>query len=114
VIALSPDTPEKLQESLKAKGLGYALYSDSSLDVARRFGIVFQLDDALVKKYEGYGVNLEEASGMAHHQLPVPSVFLVDSKGEILWVYSNPDYQVRPDNAQLLEAAKRFASRTTP
>jgi peroxiredoxin len=114
VIAVSPDRPEKLQESLEVKGLGYALYSDSSLEVARRFGIVFQLDEALVKEYEGYGIDLEVASGKAHHQLPVPSVFLVDPKGEILWVYSNPDYQVRPDNEKLLEAAKRFASRTTP
>jgi peroxiredoxin len=40
----------------------------------------------------------------------VPSVFLVDAGGKIRWVYSNPDYQVRPDNAALLEAARRAAA----
>ena len=57
-----------------------------------------------------YGVDLEKASGQSHHQLPVPSVFLVDAAGTILWVYSNPDYEVRPDNASLLEAAGKASS----
>jgi len=111
VIALSPDQPDKLEQSLEVKGLGYALYSDSNLDVARRFGIVYQLDDAQVAQYTKYGIDLEEASGKAHQQLPVPSVFLIDPDGKILWVYSNPDYKIRPDNAKLMEAAKRFSSR---
>ena len=81
MIALSPDRPEKLEQSLEVKGLGYALYSDSTLDVARRFGIVYQLDDAQVAEYAKYGIDLEDASGKPHHQLPVPSVFLIDPDG---------------------------------
>lgn len=113
VIALSPDRPEKLKRSLEAKGLGYALYSDSELEAARKFGIVYQVDEAHVAKFIGYGIDLEDASGKTHHQLPVPSVFLVNPKREILWVYSNPDYKVRPDNAELLKAAKRFSELTS-
>ena len=110
VIALSPDRPARLSKSLEAQDLGYTLYSDSSLTAARAFGIVFQLDDAEVARYEGYGIDLEAASGHSHHQLPVPSVFLVEAGGTIRWVYSNPDYRVRPDNARLLEAARRLTS----
>ena len=111
MIALSPDRPEKLEQSLEVKGLGYALYSDSNLDVARRFGIVYQLDDAEVARYARHGIDLEAASGHGHHQLPVPSVFLVEAGGSIRWVYSNPDYKVRPDNASLLEAAREAGGR---
>jgi peroxiredoxin len=111
VIALSADRPEKMIKSLEVKGLGYALYSDSGLDAARAFGIAFQLDEASVKAYRGYGIDLEDASGRDHHQLPVPSVFLVEAGGTIRWVYSNPDYQVRPENAALLEAARSLAER---
>jgi peroxiredoxin len=109
VIAISPDRPDELQKSLDAKGLGYALYSDSSLAAARAFGIAFQLDDEQVAEYASYGIDLEAASGRAHHQLPVPSVFLVEAGGTIRWVYSNPDYRVRPDNETLLKAARSFA-----
>ena len=106
MIAVSPDRPVELAKSLEAKGLDYELYSDSSLDTARAFGIVYQVDDATVARYRGYGIDLEAASGKSHHQLPVPSVFLVEAGGTIRWVYSNPDYKVRPDNAALLDAAR--------
>jgi len=110
VIAISADRPARLKKTLEEKDLGYTLYSDSSLTAARAFGVVFQLDEAEVAQYKAYGVDLEAASGYNHHQLPVPSVFLVDAGGTIRWVYSDPDYRVRPDNASLLEAARSFTS----
>ena len=113
VIAISADRPAELTKSREAKGLGYTLYSDSSLTAARAFGIAFQLDDAMVAQYKKYGVDLEASSGQTHHQLPVPSVFLVEAGGTIRWVYSNPDYQVRPENSALLAAARSLASATS-
>jgi peroxiredoxin len=110
VIAISPDRPAALQRFLEAKGLGYTLYSDSTLEAAKAFGIVFQLTQDEVALYKSYDIDLEAASGQDHHQLPVPSVFLVEAGGAIRWVYSNPDYEVRPDNAQLLEAARKLAA----
>ena len=112
VVAISADRPAELVKSLEAKGLGYTLYSDSTLTAARSFGIVFQLDDAEVVRYASFWIDLEAASGESHHQLPVPSVFLVEAGGTIRWVYSNPDYKVRPDNAKLLEAAREIAGRS--
>jgi peroxiredoxin len=108
VVAISADRPAELAKSLQAKGLGYALYSDSSLVAARAFGIAYQLDDTQVAGYAEHGIDLEAASGQTHHQLPVPSVFLVERGGTIRWVHSNPDYRVRPDNAALLEAVGRL------
>jgi peroxiredoxin len=110
VVAISADQPAKLEESRKANNLGYTLYSDSSLAAARAFGIAFQLSDDDVRMYLGYGIDLEAASGQEHHQLPVPSVFLVKAGGTIRWVYSNPDYEIRPDNAAILKAARGLAN----
>jgi len=110
VIAISADLPARLVKSMEEQDLGFTLYSDSSLTAARAFGIVWQLTDAEVAQYKAYGVDLEAASGQNHHRLPVPGVFLVDAGGTIRWVYSNPDYRVRPDNASLLEAARHFAT----
>ena len=109
VIAISTDRPAKLEESQKANSLGYRLYSDSPLTAARAFGIAFQLSDDDVRMYLGYGIDLEAASGEKHHQLPVPSVFLVEAGGAIRWVYSNPDYEIRPDNAAILKEARGLA-----
>lgn len=109
VIAISPDRPEQMLQSLEVEDLGYTVTSDSALEAARAFGIAFQLADEQVAQYRGYGIDLEQASGRDHHQLPVPSVFLVEPGGRIGWVYSNPDYTVRPDNAELLAAARALA-----
>ncbi len=62
--------------------------------------------------YLEYGIDLEATSGQKHHQLPVPSVFLVEAGGPIRWVYSNPDYEIRPDNASILKAARGLAKTT--
>jgi peroxiredoxin len=112
VVAISTDRPAKLEESRKANNLGYTLYSDSSLTAARAFGIAFQLNDDEVKMYLEYGFDLEATSGQKHHQLPVPSVFLVKAGGTIHWVYSNPDYEIRPENTAILTAARGLAKTT--
>ena len=114
MLAVSADRPAALKKSLEAKGLGYRLYSDASLAAARAFGIAYQVDEATVARYRRHGIDLEEASGRDHHQLPVPSVFLVEAGGTIRWVYSNPDYKVRPENEQILEAARRHAKPPRP
>jgi len=111
VIAISPDRPEVLEPSLDEKDLGFDLHSDHSARAARAFGIAFQMDEAGVARLRRFGIDLEKASGESHHQLPVPSVFLVDRAGTIRWTYSNPDYKVRPDNASLLRAAREFTGR---
>jgi hypothetical protein len=69
VVALSPDRPDNMTDSLKVRDLGYSLYSDSTLAAARAFGIVFQLSDDDVKMFTEYGIDLEKESGQVHHQL---------------------------------------------
>ena len=113
MIALSADRYDAMTDSLKNKDLGYRLFSDNALNASRAFGIAHQLSPTEVKQYLGYGIDLEEASGETHHQLPVPSVFLVEAGGKVRWVSSNPDYTVRPPNAEILEAARRL-SKTAP
>jgi len=108
-VAISPDRPGRMLDSLKVKDLGYQLYSDRTMEAARAFGIAFQLDAEAVQQYHGYGIDLEAAAGRDHHQLPVPSVFLVSKGGTIRWSYSNEDYKVRPENDALLAAAREFA-----
>jgi len=90
------------------------LYSDSSLAAAKAFGIAFQLSDETLARYAGFGIDLDEASGQDHHQLPVPSAFLVDGSGTIRWSYSNPDYRIRPDNKTLVEAAPKLRPKVSP
>lgn len=106
IIAISPDRPEKISESLEKGKMTYTLLSDSSMAVAKAFGIAFELDAPTLEKLDSYDIDIEDASGKDHHLLPVPSVFLIGQDGLIDFAYSNPDYKVRLGSAELLKAAK--------
>jgi len=102
IIAISPDKPEKLLETIDKHQMKYILLSDSTMNAAIQFGIAFKVDDGTVEKYHGYGIDLDEASGQSHHLLPVPAVFLVGTDGIIKFEYANPDYKIRLDTQTIL------------
>jgi peroxiredoxin len=109
IVFLSTDRPEILYSSLKAADIHYTLLSDSHLEAAKAFHVAYHLDDATIAKQKQYGVDLEKTTGTTLHELPVPSVFIIDTTGTIRYVYSNPDYKVRLASDALLAAALPYA-----
>jgi len=109
VVFLSSDRPELLYSSLKAADIHYTLLSDSHLEAAKSFHVAYHVDDATVAKLREYGEDLEATTGTKEHELPVPSVFIIDTSGTIRFVYSNPDYKIRLSADALWTAAQPLA-----
>ncbi|MBI4403420.1 MAG: AhpC/TSA family protein [Deltaproteobacteria bacterium] len=114
ILAVSPDRPEKLRESIAKHKLSYQLLSDSDTKAIRAFGLAFTLDEDAVKKLKGYGIDIEASSGSKDHVLPVPAVFLVNREGTVVFQYANPDYKVRLKPEILLSAAAAYAAPADP
>ena len=89
IIAISPDSPENLQGSVDKHKLSYTLMSDSDLKVATAFGISFLTPESQKEKL------MKASGGVNPGMLPVPSVFVLNKKGEILFEYINPDFKKR-------------------
>jgi peroxiredoxin len=106
LIAISPDRPEKLRETIDRYELQYTLLSDSKAMAAQAFGLAFRVSDETLQRYKAINIDLEEASGEQHHLLPVPAAFVVGKDGVVRFSYVNPNYRVRIDPAVLLAAAK--------
>jgi len=71
------------------KQLNYSLYSDAGGEFTTAMGLAF-------KSPEKYSGMLHEVSGGLNQGfLPVPSVFVVDQSGTILFEYINPNYKTR-------------------
>ncbi len=104
IYALSPDRIEKVAEASEAAEFGYTLLSDASGAAARAFGLAFTVDDESFARLQGFGIDIEEASGEAHRELPVPAVYLVDKAGKIVFRHYDPNYRMRLSNEDLLEA----------
>ncbi|MGD0505734.1 MAG: peroxiredoxin-like family protein [Steroidobacteraceae bacterium] len=110
IVFLSTDRPELLYSSLKATDIHYTLLSDSQLEAAKAFHVAYHVDDATLAKMREYGVDLEATTGTKQHELPVPSVFIIDTSGTIRFVYSNPDYKIRLGADALWAAARPLAT----
>lgn len=106
ILAISPDRPAKLTASSEAARISYTLLSDRKMKAAQAFGIAFKLNQPTLKMLANYNIDIEDASGEIHHQLPVPAVFVVGKDGKIGFTYVNPDYKVRLDGDVMLAAAK--------
>lgn len=106
VITIAPDRPAKLRETLEKHRIQGLLLSDSQMVAAEAFRVAYQVDADTLNALKKYGVDLEEASGENHHQLPVPAVFIAGTNGVIQFTYANPDYTVRITPDMLLAVAK--------
>jgi peroxiredoxin len=113
LLAISPDRPSKVQETLDRHKMGFTLLSDSEMMVARAFRVAYKLDDQTLGELRKYNIDVEDASGQRHHLLPVPAVFLVATNGVIQFEYVNQDYTVRLD-PQLLTAAAEIIFKRQP
>lgn len=111
---ISIDKPELLLASLDDPDIGYTIYSDSSLDATRAFGLAFRVDDELHERYLSYNIDIEEASGEKHHVLPAPATYIIGANGIINFAYINPDYKVRLHPDVLLAAAQAYKEDADP
>jgi len=105
LLAISPDKPSKVRETIEKHKMSFILLSDSDMVAARSFRVAYKLDDQTLAEFKKYNIDVEDASGQRHHLLPVPAVFLVATNGLIQFEYLNPDYQVRLNPELLLAAA---------
>ena len=111
IIAMSPDLPKNLKESQSEHEMKYTLVSDSKAEASKALGLAFEVDADTYKKYLGYGINLEKASGEKHHILPVPAALVLDQDGLVHFSFVSPNYKVRINNDVLLSAAKAAVSK---
>lgn len=101
IVALSTDSPENLRKTMDKSKLTYTLLADHTLEAAKAFGLAF-------KAPENYGEMLVKASngGNTEKLLPVASVFIVNTKGQIQFEHINPNYKERLNPTILKVVAK--------
>lgn len=100
IVAISPDSPKNQKITEEKDKVNYLLLSDSEGELAKAMGIAFKAP--LI-----YRPVLSKGSGGVNKAtLPVPSVFIVNLKGEIDFEHITPDYKHRITNELLVAVAK--------
>ena len=88
--------------------LAFTVLSDKHLDVARKFGIVYQLPDETNEKYKGFGVDLVKQNGTATPDLPLSATYIVNQSGEITYAFLEPDYKKRATPADIIKNLQKI------
>jgi len=100
IIAISPDAPKKQEKTIAKNDLKYSLYSDSNGKLITAMGIAFKAPKKYKSMLERYSDNKNDGF------LPVPSLFIVDTHGKILYEYVNADYKNRISAEFLIKLLK--------
>jgi peroxiredoxin len=103
-VTVSVDKPDAEAKTKATYAIPFPVLSDSDASMIEAFHVVNHVDDATLAKMKSFGVDLESYSGKTHHEIAIPSLFLVDRTGVVRWAHSDPDYKVRPSTAQILAA----------
>jgi len=103
IVAISPDSPMNLGATIDKHDLNYVLLSDSKSELAKEFGIAFKAPQSSLNKIMNY------SEGINKDLLPVPSVFVLNQEGEILFEYINPNYKKRIKSKLLLSVLEGLA-----
>ena len=108
LVAISVENADRSMAIAKKNELNYTVLSDPNLNVARTFGIVYQLSDATNEKYKGFGLDLAKYNQTEKAELPISATYVVSKKGEIVYAFIEPDYQKRAEPAVILETLAKI------
>ncbi len=105
IIAVSPDDAAHLQATGEKNKVKYQLVSDVKGNLASATGIAFQAPERSKQRLSEY------SDGQNPGYLPVPSLFVLNTQGEILFEYINPNYKVRIPADLLLAVLKTLETK---
>jgi peroxiredoxin len=96
--------------SVEKNGVGFDILSDRGNAVARQFGLVFKVPEDLKQVYLAMKIDLPRYNGDDSWELAMPARFIVDHTGVIRYADFDPDYTIRPNPEETLDALRQLAS----
>lgn len=103
LLALTPELPDKSISTAEKHQLQFEVLSDVGNKVAKQYGIVFKLTDAVAASYQK-GFNLHGYNGDASDELPLAATYVINQKGVIVYTFLDPEYRNRAEVKDILAA----------
>lgn len=103
MLALTPEMPDKSLTTKEKNKLDFEVLTDRDNGVAKKYGLVYTLTDA-VKKYYDEGFGLGNYNGNNKGELPLAATYVIGSDGIITFAHLDADYRNRADPMEVLNA----------
>jgi peroxiredoxin len=104
LVAISPELPSSTLSMAEKNKLSFPVLSDVGNQVARRYGLVFRVTDALRGPMQQLGLDLAKYNGDDSWELPIPATYVVAKDGTIRLACVDADYRKRLEPREILAA----------
>lgn len=103
LLALTPELPDKSMSTAEKHQLQFEVLSDVGNKVAKEYGIVFKLTDAVADHYQK-AFDLHAYNGDELDELPLAATYLIDQEGTIVYTFLDAEYRNRAEAKDILAA----------
>lgn len=105
LVAISPELPDRTLTTAERNGLGFEVLSDENNGVARDYGVLFDVPEAVWSRYQGaFQVDGYYSHGRA--ELPLGATYVIDRDATIVYAFLDADYRNRADPEAVLEVLR--------
>jgi peroxiredoxin len=102
VVGVTPETGENINKTIEKTQASFSMVQDKGYRIMAAYEVNYVVDDGLLSKYKGYGIDLEKNNGNTDHVLPVPATYVIDRSGKLIFVHFDKDYTKRPSVRSIL------------
>jgi peroxiredoxin len=108
IVAISVENPDASLAVAKKNEVLFPVLSDPNLDVARKFGIVYQMKPETAELYKKNGLDVARHNAMPKPELPLAVTYIIDKKGIITYAFIETDYRKRSEPDVIIEQLKKL------
>lgn len=102
LVAISPNTPDHSLSSIEKHALTFEVLTDAHNTLARQYGLVFTMSEAVRPIYQQIGFDIPAHNGDDTWELPFPATYVVDQNGMVVYSFVNADYTKRAEPATVV------------
>jgi peroxiredoxin len=110
LIAVSPEAAPASADDGRAEDMSFPVLIDHGGKVAERFGLTFEMDEAVKDLLKSAGIDLEKRNADGRWTLPVPGTFVIDRSGNVAYAHVDADYRNRPEPQEIVAMCRSLRS----
>jgi peroxiredoxin len=103
VVGVTPETNENIGKTVEKTKASFSLVHDEDYKIMKAYKVNYVVEDAMLTRLKGYGIDLEKNNGNTDHVLPVPATYIIGKNGKLLFAHFDKDYTKRASVKSMLE-----------
>jgi len=110
LVAVSPELSDSALSWKEKNELEFIVLSDVGNKIAREYGIVYRIPQAIEGGYVAGGRNdLTKYNGDDSLELPLAVTYVIGPDGTVEYAFVDADYRKRAETSDVVEFVKQFA-----